>query len=159
MSESRVPLTYCSFASAIPSEARVLLLDGNLTPMEAFARIKAFGLIPTSQCEHIELIAYPVPGEVEDWEYQAYLANRYRLIELDEARALFEAKPISEWDSATHIIEPVVGSGSWTRVGPPLPAPNARLPSSWSRSRRKQWRIKRRRNWTAWWENYPDGAP
>lgn len=103
MTEPRLPLTYCSFASAIISEARALVLDGALTPMAAYARAKELNLIPDTLCANIQLIAYPVPPapEVADWEYEAYLANRNRLIPLEEARKLFGAKALSEWEGAS----------------------------------------------------------
>lgn len=92
MTLPRQPLTYCSYAPA-EGQARVLILDGALDPIAAGLRARELRLSPGGQ-----LLAFPVPPQIEEWEYQAYLTNKNRLIDLEEAEELFSAKTLEEWE-------------------------------------------------------------
>jgi len=86
----RIPMTFCSFAGDVDSDARALILDGAFDPPAAFHRAKELGLLPIMQTGAYQMIAFVVPPapEVSEQEYQAYAANRHRLLTLGEAKEL-----------------------------------------------------------------------
>lgn len=58
-------------------------------------------------------------------------------------------------DEAIAVVKPEPeGTVEWIYLGPPLPGPDARLPGSWSRKRRRAWRIRRENYYQRWWESY-----
>ena len=90
MTETRVPLTYCSFATDDRCLG-VLILNGALSPVEAAAASWLLGLNPGG-----ELLALPVPRDVSEADYAILIANRHRLITKEEARALFGARRLGD---------------------------------------------------------------
>jgi hypothetical protein len=92
---NRQPLTYCSFASETECLG-VLILDGELNPLEASFRARVMGCNPGG-----ELLAIPVAAEspdVSDREYLQMFENRGRLLSISEARELIDGMSIREWE-------------------------------------------------------------
>lgn len=84
-------LTYCSFATDEEGCRGVLILEGHLDPIEASLTASAMRMNPGG-----EMVAIKVPEDLE--EIEVYAANRNRLMTGAEARELFQAKSIREWE-------------------------------------------------------------
>lgn len=89
-------LTYCSFADDDGCKG-VVILEGALDPVQAAIRAHALGVNPGG-----ELLAIPCNDEEPDVPahlFEAMAANAHRLIPVDEARVLFEALSIGEYEA------------------------------------------------------------
>jgi hypothetical protein len=91
-------LTYCSFVEEHTDLCTVCVIVGHFnTQLEAFAACQALGLFMGDGFLDGEFISWPVP--IEEPLFENYTANTNRHILIEEARALFAAKPFREWEA------------------------------------------------------------
>ncbi len=89
-------LTYCSFAiDDDPEHTIIVVLEGHYaTQMDA---VNAFMSLMTGQIGQVpdgQFISWPIPEELSE----IYAPHLHRLIGSDEARVLFDAKSLGEWE-------------------------------------------------------------
>lgn len=88
-------LTYCSFVNSSAclgylNATTVVILEGHHAPLDAANLALELNLIGDTG----QFISLPIPEELEE----LYAAHVNRPISAEEARLLFEAKSIREWD-------------------------------------------------------------
>ena len=88
---TRIPLTYCSFATD-ECCLGALVLEGAHDPVMASIMSTMLGCNPGGQ-----LLAIIVPDDISDDEYESIFSRRGRLLDLEELRSI-GAKPLREWE-------------------------------------------------------------
>ena len=94
-------LTYCSFAEPGRSLG-VVILEGAKDPVTARAHCRLIGADPGGQI--LAAVARKGDEDVTPGMWDAMMSNRDRLVPEGEARELFEAKSMKEWDETTYAI-------------------------------------------------------
>ena len=89
-------VTYCSYATDEDGCLGVCILEGDLNPVQAALKAKELGISPGGQL--LAVACNRKDPEMPPEEFAIMEANINRLIPPEEARTLFEAKSIKEFE-------------------------------------------------------------
>jgi hypothetical protein len=97
MTDIRV-VTYCSFVDKVEGSNEcvgICILEGHLDAVQAAKKAWALGVNPGG--EMLAMACHETDSDVPPHVFEAMWEQRHRLLHYSEARELFEARTIREW--------------------------------------------------------------